>query len=371
MRSFILGIFIFLSFVGCSSKYNIVQNPTIKNDANNSTIVFYRKNTFYGGGLDLYLFEVINEKLTPVTILQTNQKIIYNVTPGIHRFYTSATFENIIEIDVQKNKTYNVDLFLSSNFRLFPIVKENYLYRDKALNDIKTYGCKEDLLNKYDFYSSNKKDYFSSLLVNIDCEDKKLLDIDDMLKPISKEDIQNIPTIELNQDGKKLINSKVVEFQNKYNIFYPYWKQKIKDTVIGDKPFLYVEKLIDDKYYKKFDGAIFTIKNPTPKDKEMIALINETTQDLKAADNINVEINFNKNFDDGSFLQRKFTMDYASSNNYSLISVIEVELKYFYKDELLSVVRFTISADSLNEINFAKVGIAQRIKSYTQNNFLK
>lgn len=371
MQSFILGIFIFLSFIGCSSKYSIVQNPTINNDDNNSTIVFYRKNTFFGGGLDLYLYEVINEKLIPVSILQSNQKIIYNVKPGIHRFYTSATFENIIEIDVQKNKTYNIDLFLSSNFRLLPIVKENYLYRDIAINDIKNYECKEDLLNKYDFHSSNKKDYFSSLLINIDCEDKKLLNLDDMLKPISKENVLKIPTIELNQDGKILINSQMEEFQNRYNIFYPFWKEKFKDTVIGDRPFLYVEKLIDDKYYKKFDGAIFTIKNPAPKDKEMISIINGITQNLKATDNINVEINFNKNFDDGSFLQRKFTMDYASSDNYSLISVIEVELKYFYKDELLSIVRFTISADSLNEINFAKVGIAQRIKSYTQNNFLK
>ncbi len=371
MKKILLWIVILLSFIGCSSKYNIVENPMITNNDDKSTIVFYRKNTFFGGGLDMFLYEVKNDKLTPISILERNQKVIYNVTPGIHKFYTSATFENIFEVNVEKNKTYYVDLYLSQNFRLFPIVNEKYLYREKAINELKLYGCKEDILNKYDFYSSNKEDYFSSLLLNINCNNEKLTSLDDMLNQIPKEDIHTIPTIVLNQNGKKEIDSQINNFQNRYDIFNPYWEQKFKNTLIGNRPFLYVEKLIEDKNYKKFDGATFTFKNPTSKDKEMIEIINSITKDMKGTDNIDVEITFNKNFDDGTFMKRKFTLDYASSSNYSLISVIEVELKYFYKNELLSNVRFTISADALNEIDFSKLGIAQRVKRYTQNNFMK
>ena len=371
MKNIIFLITTLFIFIGCSSKYStVIENNKVLENQNKSYIVFYRKDLFFAGGLDLYLFESKNNTLEPISILSSNQKFIHEVIPGIHKFYASMTLENIFKIDVKQNKTYYVDLIPNNDYKLNPVIMEKYPIRDFAINEIKQKGCLNNLINKYDFFAKDNKSYNSSLELQIECKNQKLLNMIDKHTPISKQEILKIPSITTNDIGKTYIKENISKYQNNYDIFNSYWNDKFKDVYILNRPILVIDKMLDDKYYKTFDGINLSFKNEKSNDKFLVDLIKESVGPFKGNNKVDLEVNIKKNFD-GSALNRSLSFSANNSFQYDSVAVVEVELNYSYKGELLSSITFSSSADLASPANFSKIAIYNKLRNYTQNNFIK
>lgn len=371
MKNIIFLLATIFIFVGCAGKHStVVHNNSLLENQNKSYIVFYRKDGFFAGGLDLFLFESKDENLKPIAVIATNQKFIYEVTPGIHKFYASMSLENIFEIDVKQNKTYYVDLVPNNDYKLNPIIMKKYPIRNFAKNELKQKGCLDSLINKYDFFSKDNKNYDSSLDLQIECENQKLLNIIDKQTPVSKQEILKIPSITTNDVGKTYIKQNIVKFQNNYNIFNSYWNDKFKDIYILNRPILTINKLLDDKYYKSFDGVNLSFSNQTRNDSLLVSAIKESLTPFNGNNKVNLEVTIKKDYD-GNTLKRSLSFSASNGFQYDSIAVVEVELNYRYKNELLSSVVFYSSADLSSPVNFTKMAIYTKIKQYTQNNFMK
>lgn len=363
-------LLIVLSFfiVGCAGKYSEpnADNTAIKK-SNKAYIELFRKDQFFAGGVNIYAYEVKDGKIIPIIALANNQRFIYEVDKGNHKIYT--TLFNIIEINAEENKTYHVDILPNNKYRFYALIVEENQDINNAINELKTNGCKENILNKYNFVK-RESDYKSQISLIVTCENEKLTNYEDMKSTLSISEINKIPTVKMSPSGKDFFNSELENETKNFNEYYPFWESKLKNIPLINEPFIKFNKYPGNENIKKYNGINITSSSK----QDFINDITSEFKDYKGNDKLDVEIIVKKH-NNGNFLKRDSTILLNSANHYDSIGVIEVEVNYFDKSNKIASFNINSSVDGsgliFDKFNTNESKIIKEIKNYTINNFIK
>jgi hypothetical protein len=238
-------------FVGCAGKYSTVDNSQIIKKQNKSYIEFLRKDQFFGGGANLFVYEVKDNKIVPVIALANNQRFIYEVEKGKHKFYTTPY--NIIEIDALENQTYHIDILPNNKYKFYALIVEENQDINNAISELQKDGCKENILNKYNF-TKRELDYKSPISLIVTCENQKLIKYDNLKSTPSLNEINKIPVVSLSPLGKEYFNSQQENETNNFNDYYPFWESKLKNIPLINEPFIKFNKYPSIENIKKYNG---------------------------------------------------------------------------------------------------------------------
>ncbi len=371
MKNIIFLLATIFIFVGCAGKYSTVENSQIIKKQDKAYIEFFRKDQFFGGGANLFLYEVKENKIVPVIALANNQRYIYEVAKGKHRFYTTPY--NIIEVDVTEDKTYHIDILPNNNYKFYALLVEDNQDINSAISELQKDGCKENILNKYNF-TKRINDYKSPISLIVSCENEKLIKYENLKSTPSINDINKIPFVTLSPLGKEYFTSVLDEETKKFNDYNIYWENKLKNIPLINEPFMKFNKYPNINSIKKFDGIKLSSKVDGSIGIDLINDINSEFASYNGNDKLNVEIIVNKYFV-GNFLKRNFTVALNSKFHYDSIAVIDVDVNYYDKENKIASFNIVTSTDGsglvFDKINTTHSQIIKEIKSYTQNNFLK
>ncbi|MDK2062738.1 hypothetical protein PT520_09440 [Aliarcobacter butzleri] len=371
MKNIIFLIATIFIFIGCAGKYSTIENSQIIKKQNKAYIEFLRKDQFFGGGADLFVYEVKNNKIIPVIALANNQRFIYEVEKGKHKFYTTPY--NIIEIDVEENKTYHIDILPNNNYKFYALIVEDNQDINNAINELQKDGCKENILNKYNF-TKRTSDYKSPISLIVTCEDKKLIKYDNLKNTPTLNEINKIPIVSLSESGKKYFKSQLDNETKKFNDYNIFWEQKLKNIPLINEPFMKINKLPSKENIKKYDGIKLTSKLNENIGIDLINDINSEFTSYNGNDKLDIEIIVNKYFV-GNFLKRNFTVALNSNFHFDSIAVIDVDVNYYDKGNKIASFNIVTSTDGsgliFDKINSTHSQIIKEVKNYTQNNFIK
>ncbi|MCR8709854.1 hypothetical protein [Aliarcobacter butzleri] len=373
MKKYLLISIIFI-FSGCAKYSEISPGPTIKN-MDKAYIEFIRKDIFYAGGVDIPILEVVEDKLKPITILSKNQKFILETSKGKHKFFTAPLY-NIIEVDIQENKTYYIDILPNNKYTFYAILLNDKSDINIALQELKYKGCNKNILNKFAFIEKGNKDNYSSpISLDITCENDKLKNYNNQQDTPNLEDINKIPSIKLSKNGKEYFNKELNKLQTSYELYKPFWDNKLKNIPLINEPYLKFKDLPIDSNLHSFNG-IKIISNPKNEDeKELIDSISKSLNSYSGSNIVNIEIIINK-FVDGDYFKRHFATTLNSKNHYESISVVDLDINYYDKDKKIASFNIVDSVDGssaffLQKIDNTKNNIIKVISDYTINNFMK
>lgn len=371
MKNIIFLIVTLFIFAGCVNKYSTIENTQIIKKQNKSYIEFFRKDQFLGGGVNLFLYEVEENKITPIIALANNQKFIYEVEKGKHKFYTTPY--NIIEVNVSENKTYHIDILPNNKYLFYALIIEDNQDINNAISELQKDGCKENILNKYNF-TKRINDYKSPISLIVNCENEKLIKYENLKSTPSISDINKIPFVSLSLLGKEYFDSILEDETKNFNDYNIYWQQKLKNIPLINEPFIKFNKLPSKDNLKKYNGIKLTSKLDENIGIDLINDINSEFASYNGNDKLNVEIIVNKYFV-GNFLKRNFTVALNSKFHYDSIAVIDVDINYYDKQNIIASFNIVTSTDGsglvFDKINTTHSQIIKEIKKYTQNNFMR
>jgi len=354
-------------FVGCAGKYSTVDNSQIIKKQNKSYIEFLRKDQFFGGGANLFVYEVKDNKIVPVIALANNQRFIYEVEKGKHKFYTTPY--NIIEIDALENQTYHIDILPNNKYKFYALIVEENQDINNAISELQKDGCKENILNKYNF-TKRELDYKSPISLIVTCENQKLIKYDNLKSTPSLNEINKIPVVSLSPLGKEYFNSQQENETNNFNDYYPFWESKLKNIPLINEPFIKFNKYPSIENIKKYNG----INIVSSSKQDFIKDISNEFKDYIGNEKLDIEI-IVKRFFVGDFLKRDATILLNSVNHYESIGVIEAEVNYYDKTNKIASLNINVSVDGsglvFEKINTNETQIIKEIRNYTINNFMK
>jgi hypothetical protein len=367
MKNIIFLIATIFIFVGCAGKYSTVDNSQITKKQNKAYIEFFRKDQFLGGGANRFIYEVKENKISPIIALANNQRFIYEVEKGKHQFYTSPY--NIIEIDIVENKTYHVDILPNNKYRFYALVVEDNQDINSAINELQINGCKENILNTYNF-TKRENDYKSPISLVVTCEKEKLIKYENLKNTPTINEINKIPVVSLSPLGKEYLNSQQENETKNFNEYYPFWESKLKNIPLINEPFMKFNKYPSIENIKRYDG----INIISSSKQDFIKDISNEFKNYTGNEKLDVEI-IVKRFFEGDFIKRDTTILLNSVNHYESIGVIEAEVNYYDKANKIASFNMNVSVDGsglvFEKINTNETQIIKEIRNYTVNNFMK
>lgn len=367
MKNIIFLITTLFLFIGCAGKYSTIENTQITKKQDKAYIEFLRKDQFFAGGINLFVYEVKDNKIVPVVALANNQRFVYEVEKGKYRFYTTPY--NIIEIDAVENKTYHIDILPNIKYKFHALLIEDNQDINNAISELQINGCKENILNKYNF-TKRENDYKSPISLVVTCEKEKLIKYDDLKNTPTINEINKIPTVSLSPLGKEYFNSQQENETNNFNDYYPFWESKLKNIPLINEPFMKFNKYPSIENIKKYDG----INIVSSSKQDFIKDISNEFKNYTGNEKLDVEI-IVKRFFVGDFLKRDASFSLNSVNHYESIGVIEAEVNYYDKANKIASFNINVSVDGsglvFEKINTNETQIIKEIRNYTINNFMK
>lgn len=372
MKKYLFVLIGWFLFIGCSGKYSEVENSGVNlKNKDKAYVEFLRKDQFFGGGADLFVYEIIDDKLVPIIALANNQKYIYEVSKGKHKFY--STLYNIIEVDVKDNTTYHIDILPNNKYMWYALLIEDNQDINNAINELTQNGCQENILNKYNF-TKRENDYKSPISLIVTCKDNKLVKYENLKDTPSTEQINKIPIVKLSKFGKEYFENPPSENLIKFNEYKPFWENKLKNIPLINEAYMKFEKLPSDKTIKKYDGINVISKTNSEEEKELVLNIANEFKSYDGANKLTIEIIVNKLFD-GSFLKRDASYMMNTVNHYESIGLIDLTVNYYDNKDKIAAYNIITSVDAsglvFQKINTNESQIIKEISNYTKSNFMK
>lgn len=100
-------LFVFLLLAGCASNPMLISpNQAIPETKPDTAQVVFMRSSFYGSGNSASLYDVTDDKLEFIGIVDNNSRIVHTTTPGKHVFMVVSEAADFLEADLSSGKTY-------------------------------------------------------------------------------------------------------------------------------------------------------------------------------------------------------------------------------------------------------------------------